>query len=572
LALDGSGNRIGLSRMADGLRRAVVSPSLRRFPHARRIIGKSIIVVLMPKPTCSPVVLRMFDNNAGSSADEAGIRPLFTEYRALALANVMRYATRRQMLCILGIWLVLTVICVGLGLLTVTEQWSGLPLNFGGVDIYVSVYPPLVICMLLTLCLGWWWGAIPAYISTLVLALYSGMPGSWANLFAFADPLGLAVMVIGYRAIPTDRSLRHLRDWFFFVQMSFVSSIFSSSGALIWCYTNHIDTTGLLPIWQGWWLGGFLHNVLIAAPLLALCWPFVDRWQARHPQLLSASSGNPRRLVLGLVAAVSIGVVAYGLATIQLSSGQATQAATESWDALRHATVVLQQTMWVFFWIFTAIIVFFAGMGYQLYIHWQRATDLLLAKLQQSNDDLELMASTDGMTGLLNRRVADASMEREWLRAMRSHLPASLAILDIDNFKRINDCHGHPAGDAVIRHLADAIRFVMRETDTAARIGGEEFLIIMPDTDGPGAAVFAERLREHVMAHAVPYGEQELHFTVSIGVADMDPADLNYSQWLSRADQALLAAKNAGRNRVQVAANSGVATQSPSAVLDATHL
>lgn len=509
--------------------------------------------------------MRTLDNNAESSVDEAGIRPLSTEYRALALNNVLRYATRGKALSILAAWLVLTVICVGLGLLTVSQHWSGLPLNFGGVAIYVSVYPPLVICTLLTLCLGWWWGAVPAYISTLALALYSGMPASWALLFAFADPLGLAVMVIGYRAIPTDRAMRHVGEWVFFVQMSFVSSIFSSSGALIWCYTNHIDSTGLLPIWQGWWLGGFLQSVLIVAPLLALCWPAVDRWQAQQPDLLHASMGSPRHLVLGLVAAVSIGVVAYGFATIQLSSAQAEQAANQSWDALRHATTVLQQTMWVFFWVFTAIIVFFAAMGYQLYLHWQGATDVLLEKLRRSNHDLEMMANTDDMTGLLNRRVADASLEREWLRAMRSELPASLAILDIDNFKRINDSYGHPAGDAVIRHLADAIRLIMRETDTAARYGGEEFLIIMPDTDGPGATAFAERLRGHVMAQVVRYGEHTLRYTVSIGVADMDPADVSYSQWLRRADQALLGAKNAGRNRTQAARHSGAPNRWPSA-------
>lgn len=499
----------------------------------------------------------MPDNEAGPSIDEASDRPLPMGYRPLGLTNVLRGANGRERFVILGGWLVLSVICVGLGVLSVSERWSGLPLSFGGVAIYVSVYPPLVICMLLSLCLGWWWGAIPAYIATGVLALYAGMPWPWASLFAFANPLGFAVMVIGYRAIPADRSMRHLGDGFFFVQMSFVSSIFSSSGALIWCYTNHIDSTGLLPIWQGWWLGGFLQSVLIVAPLLALCWPAVERWQARHPELLNAAIRSPRQSVLSLVAVVSIGVVAYGFATVQLAGAQATQAVSQGWEALRHATAVLQQTMWVFFWVFTAIIVFFAVMGYQLYLHWQRSTDVLLDKLQRTNHELETMANTDGLTGLFNRRVADASLDREWRRALRSARPASLAIMDIDNFKRINDDYGHPAGDAVIRHLADTIRLIMRETDTAARFGGEEFLIIMPDTDGSGATVFAERLRQHVMAHAVAYGEQMLRYTISVGVADIDPSDINYGQWLRRADQALLGAKNAGRNRTQTALCSG---------------
>lgn len=503
-----------------------------------------------------PAVVRTFYPEVATLAVDASDPRLSVEYRPLTLANLWRYAARQEKFGILGLWLVLTAACVGLGLLSVSAHWSGLPLNFGGVAIYVTVYPPLVICMLLCLCLGWWWGAVPAYLATLVLALYAGMPWFAAVVFAFTDPLGFAVMVIGYRAIPADRGLRRWGDWLFFVQMSFVSSVFSSSGALIWCYTNPIDSTGVLPIWQGWWLGGFLQNVLIVAPMLALCWPAVERWQGERPALLKTLGGSRRQLVLGLLAVVCLGVVGYGYATIHLATGHAALAVADGGPLLRHATSVLQQTMWVLFWVFAAIVVSFAVLGYEMYLHWQRANELLLDQLQRTNHDLETLANTDGMTGLLNRRAADACLDREWRRARRSALAAALVMMDIDHFKLINDRYGHPAGDAVIRHLADAIRSVMRGTDAAARFGGEEFLIIMPDTDAAGALVFAERLRLQVGAQSVAYGDCLLHYTVSLGVADIATDDATYGQWLRRADQALLAAKAAGRNQTVVAQRS----------------
>ncbi|WP_156397968.1 MULTISPECIES: hypothetical protein [unclassified Duganella] len=104
--------------------------------------------------------------------------------------------------------------------------------------------------LLLTLALGWWWGAIPACCSTLVLALYAGMPLHWALLFACANPLGFSILAIGYRAMVMRRDLRQLTSLLFYVQLCFVASIFDSSGALIWSYTNHIAPGAQLPVWQ----------------------------------------------------------------------------------------------------------------------------------------------------------------------------------------------------------------------------------------------------------------------------------------------------------------------------------
>lgn len=430
------------------------------------------------------------------------------------------------------------------------QAWSGMPMTFGGVEVYITVYPPLVICLLLSLCFGWWWGAIPAYVATLVLALYAGMPPHWASLFAFADPLYFAVMAIGYKAIPARRDLRSFSSFLFYVQLSFVASIYGSSGALIWSYTNHIDSTGMLAIWQGWWLGGLLQSVLVVAPLMAWLWPSVERWQTGRAALMSEFRGDSRRLVLRLLGAVSAGVLIYGYVTIQLAGGQTTRAAADGLAALQQAVTVLQQTTWVFFWVFAAIFLFIAFLGYQLYNHWQQSADRLLGELHRANRSLEALANTDGLTGLLNRRAVDVHLESEWRRAKRSGQPASLVILDIDYFKEINDSHGHPAGDAVICHLAEMIRAVSREVDIAARFGGDEFLIVLPETDAQGARMLAERLREKVAAGTVVHESRTLRYSISLGVAEIDLEGGNPDHWLRRADQALMRAKQQGRNRI----------------------
>jgi len=469
-------------------------------------------------------------------------------YRELSPWRLWRAGSRRQKACLFGGWLALLVLCIALGVGMVIWRWSGIPLDFGGVTIYLTVYPPLLICLLLTLTLGWWWGAIPAYCATLSLALYAGMPLPWALLFAFSNPLGFAIMVIGYQAIAMRRDLRGVNALLFYVQLAFVGSVFGSSGALIWSYTNHFEAAALLPIWQGWWLGAFLQSVFIAGPALTVLWPGVERWMAAHPQLMRKTVTASRQSVLGLVASVTLGVLIYGFVTIQLAERQA------ELTSLSHAISVLRQTMWIFYWVFAAIVLFMAFFGYELFVHWQKSQDQLLAELHRANRELETLATTDGLTGLLNRRAADRRLSSEWQRARRAHHGSAMVLLDIDHFKEINDRHGHPAGDAALRQLAFLIRSVMREMDFAARYGGEEFLVVLPDTGEQGAHAFAERLREQVAATPVVHEDACFHMHISLGVAVALADEANYERWFCRADRALYRAKQGGRNRTEVTA------------------
>lgn len=165
-------------------------------------------------------------------------------------------------------------------------------------------------------------------------------------------------------------------------------------------------------------------------------------------------------------------------------------------------------------------------------------------------EELERLATTDGMTGLFNRRHFLALAECEWKRARRYDRSVSLAILDIDFFKAINDEFGHDVGDSVIVHLTELAGRAKRDTDLLARIGGEEFALLLPETTLSDASTVAERIR-HVIATR-PFGKapHSVAATVSIGVAASTDTMAGFTDLMKAADDALYDAKRSGRNRV----------------------
>ncbi len=164
---------------------------------------------------------------------------------------------------------------------------------------------------------------------------------------------------------------------------------------------------------------------------------------------------------------------------------------------------------------------------------------------------LELASNTDSMTGLSNRRHFMPVLQQEILRGLRFNHPSSLMILDIDHFKAINDTHGHPTGDLVIRTVADICRTVARQLDVVARIGGEEFAILVINATLPNTLGVAERIRTAVAeARITSLAGIPFSFTVSIGVAEQPLDDLCEERLIQLADTALYQAKTAGRNCV----------------------
>ena len=180
---------------------------------------------------------------------------------------------------------------------------------------------------------------------------------------------------------------------------------------------------------------------------------------------------------------------------------------------------------------------------------------------KQSEDALQRAAMIDPLTKIANRRHFDSFLEKEWQRSMRSGQPLSLVVLDVDHFKLYNDTLGHPAGDACLQQVAQAIKsHALRPTDLAARYGGEEFVLLFAETDSESAAGLAEAIRVRIEALELPHPRSPTSawITVSIGVATIYPHQLDNTETLFvAADRAMYAAKEGGRNQVQVTRQTG---------------
>jgi two-component system cell cycle response regulator len=175
---------------------------------------------------------------------------------------------------------------------------------------------------------------------------------------------------------------------------------------------------------------------------------------------------------------------------------------------------------------------------------------VLTDQLASANARLAELAVTDPLTGLFNRRHLFEEMEREFARAKRYNRPLACFMLDIDHFKMVNDTYGHPVGDRVLVLVADVIRGALRNTDIPGRFGGEEFMILAPETAIDSALVVAERVRAKIAERTTAGRPQVPSVTVSVGVATTEHADASSMTELVRlADEALYRAKSEGRDR-----------------------
>lgn len=195
-----------------------------------------------------------------------------------------------------------------------------------------------------------------------------------------------------------------------------------------------------------------------------------------------------------------------------------------------------------------------------------RGVDVDVTELTEVRMELERMALHDPLTGLANRHKFLDRFTLECERQRRYGRPLSLLVIDVDHFKRVNDRHGHLAGDAVLRHVAEVLRATVRGTDLVARFGGEEFIVLLPETDETGARNLAETLRRRIAAEparteaaGAPVRQA---LTISVGVATAVPGEQrppSFDDLMERADAAVYRAKNAGRDRVVHAADAPAA-------------
>jgi len=173
-------------------------------------------------------------------------------------------------------------------------------------------------------------------------------------------------------------------------------------------------------------------------------------------------------------------------------------------------------------------------------------------ELKRANTLLKDLTNTDHLTNLHNRRYLTETLEREFLRVTRSGQELSMAVMDVDRFKSINDTYGHQCGDSVLAAIAAVCRSALRPYDIAARYGGEEFVLVLPETSLSDGVTVSERVRQAVQRMSFPAPMQDLAVTVSLGVASYPSAQVRDVESLFRhADEALYRAKVRGRNRVE---------------------
>lgn len=179
-------------------------------------------------------------------------------------------------------------------------------------------------------------------------------------------------------------------------------------------------------------------------------------------------------------------------------------------------------------------------------------------QVQENNvSQLQHKIRFDPLTGALNRYALDEDMSVEFGRSKRYKRPFTLVMADIDFFKKVNDTYGHAAGDEILKALVKLIQATLRDLDNVYRYGGEEFVLVLPETPAEGGIIAAERLRKkiekHVLQHQTDNTSLKISITASLGVASYTEGDPNYHAIIDRADAALYRAKNSGRNRVEQA-------------------
>ena len=171
------------------------------------------------------------------------------------------------------------------------------------------------------------------------------------------------------------------------------------------------------------------------------------------------------------------------------------------------------------------------------------------ASLKKQNSSLSLLASTDYLTGTMNRRMFNEISQHYFQTAQKNNLHLTLLLLDLDHFKKVNDTYGHQAGDLLLKRFAKTLQRILNKSDIFARIGGEEFAVLLSQTNSDEAYILAEKIRQEIEKDCIDYEGQVICVTTSIGISENFENDTEFENIFSRADMALYKAKNEGRNR-----------------------
>ncbi|GAA4500512.1 response regulator [Pseudaeromonas paramecii] len=306
--------------------------------------------------------------------------PLKT-YHPLPLAEVLK---GRHPALLLGLWLASLLASVGLGVACVAQNWSGLPLRLGGAELYLTLYPPLIINTLWLFWFGFWWAAIPTYLATLVLALFAGMPVWWALAFACSDVIGFMVQLMVFRASQVPYHLRSVQSVLLFILAAFLAAVFSSIGAFIWVYANHLPSAQFFAIWQGWWLGALLQNLLLVAPLLWLGSGLVMRWRTTFYPCPARPMPDRRQVVVSL-ATMAGGVYLFLYFSYALSRSAIIPTTPPIDPVWSYALQQMSESVLVVYCALGLLLLGLSVIAYQFFGYWTAHLELAAEEARQAN-------------------------------------------------------------------------------------------------------------------------------------------------------------------------------------------
>ncbi|HVO87325.1 MAG TPA: diguanylate cyclase [Casimicrobiaceae bacterium] len=418
-----------------------------------------------------------------------------------------------------------------------------------------------------------------AVILAELAADYASFPLIEAALFGLVNVLEVSIAYALLRQWRFDPRFATPGDIAKFVVAAPVVAAFASACGATAIYTHFgAPQATSWQLLQTWWYSDGL-GLLLLLPMVLTAWPPINGIPAERPEfrwydipalaaslaLMSAFALSHQRVFHGveLRSFLLIGPVLYAAARFNLRIAIAMVIGISAvvlaliksgrqpfGDLPLRETVVLGQE---FIFVITAM-----SLGLVALLSQYRARERELeqrvrertAELTVLNSQLERLALTDSLTGLLNRRALIESLRREMARGHRRSELVSLIIFDIDHFKEVNDRYGHAAGDAALQRVAQIAAATVRESDILSRYGGEEFVVVAPDTDAASATRLAERLRVAMRSTDVELNGRSVRLTASFGVTTLGTEDGEADQALRRADEALYAAKAAGRDKV----------------------
>lgn len=459
------------------------------------------------------------------------------------------------------LWLLACMVIIPSGMITRIFELTGIPFSLFDIDFHVTIYFPLLICIPLCLCFGFIWAAIPAYFSTFFVALIGDMPMHWIIVFSFANPIGLAVMIMVYRITPTRIDFKTKHSLLFFIILSFLSALSGSIGSFIWTYTNQINLHDFFRVWQGWWLGGFLQSVFICAPLLYFFSSRLLRWRNLliDPSKLKNSRGTRSEIKFAISVVISIIILyvwlAFQINIMNIEDKLLLVSNDSARQQILEATNVINFPVTVFIFIIIFLGYFFFYFTDYWTLRLQNLNKQLLkinGQLTEQNERMYQQSIHDSLTGIYNRSFFFQKLREQFDIAQSQNTTLVLFIMDLDYFKSINDTYGHQSGDLVLKNFAHGISTIITDDMTFSRVGGEEFCLIVPHYNQQQATDLAEKILDKTRKITTIQAGQEISITTCIGISFLSELCTSIDDLIESADNALYKAKDNGRDQYQV--------------------